>query len=196
MWEYFQAGGLMMWPLLACSILAFAIILERSWFWHSLGLKKDISQANKLLRTASEGKSDMQKPKGVLSSMLYAGLSVKKENCSKVMEVMALEIMTAMQKRMNILDTIITAAPMLGIMGTVLGIITSFDMLGVAGTSDPKIVISGIAQALITTLTGLGIAVFTLFPYNYFNNRIDQAHDILEMYGSRLEIALNIPPRA
>ncbi len=81
------------------------------------------------------------------------------------MEIIALESLARMRKGMNILDTIITAAPMLGIMGTVLGIITSFDMLGAAGAaSEPRAVIGGIAQALITTASGLGIAVVTIFP--------------------------------
>lgn len=178
-----------MWPLLACSIVALAVILERSWFWSRLGLKKDESIAARVLQDAREGKPRHgEAPSGIITAMLRAGLSVKEEDCGKAMEVIALESLARMRRGMNILDTIITAAPMLGIMGTVLGIITSFDMLGAAGVSEPKAVIGGIAQALITTASGLGIAVVTIFPYNYFNFRIDNAQDILEVYGSRLEL--------
>lgn len=188
MWEYFQAGGPLMWPLLACSVTALAVVMERCWFWSRLRFKKDESAAIVMLNEAKAGIRMAARPTGILCAMLSAGLSVCPEDSGKAMEVVALEALAAMRKGMNILDTIITAAPMLGIMGTVLGIITSFDMLGEAGVSEPKAVIAGIAQALITTATGLGIAVFTIFPFNYFNFRIDNAQDLLEVYGSRLEI--------
>ena len=84
---------------------------------------------------------------------------------------------------MPVLDTIITIAPMLGILGTVTGIIASFDMLGLAGVEEPKAVVAGIAQALITTAAGLGISIATVFPYNYFSARIEAAQEELEMYG-------------
>lgn len=189
MWEYFQAGGPLMWALLACSIVALAVILERFWFWSRLGLKTDEAEAERILQNAREGNiCSGASQSGILSAMLRAGLSVREEDCGKAMEVIALEALSRMRRGMNILDTIITVAPMLGIMGTVLGIITSFDMLGAAGVSEPKAVIGGIAQALITTVSGLGIAVITIFPYNYFNFRIDNAQDVLEIYGSRLEV--------
>lgn len=78
---------------------------------------------------------------------------------------------------------------MLGILGTVTGIIASFDMLGLAGVEEPEAVVAGIAQALITTAAGLGISIATVFPYNYFSARIEAAQEELEMYCSRLEIA-------
>ena len=166
-----------MWALLACSIVALAVILERCCFWARLSLKRDEAIAARVLQDASEGKPwQGGAPKGIITAMLRAGLSVREEDCGKAMEIIALESLARMRKGMNILDTIITAAPMLGIMGTVLGIITSFDMLGAAGASEPR------------AASGLGIAVVTIFPYNYFNFRIDNAQDILEVYGSRLEL--------
>lgn len=191
MWEYFQAGGPMMWPLLACSIAAVAVILERTWFWSRTSVKKDETAALAMIDKLENGNAVAEAhPVGILSDMLGAGLSVPPSESGKAMEIVALEAVARMRRGMSILDTIITAAPMLGIMGTVLGIISSFDMLGAAGVSDPKAVIAGIAQALITTATGLGIAVVTIFPFNYFNFRIDQAQDMLEAYASRLELAL------
>jgi biopolymer transport protein ExbB len=93
-----------------------------------------------------------------------------------------------MGKYLNILDTIITVAPLLGIFGTVVGIINSFDVLGHAGIEHPQIVTGGIAQALITTATGLGVAMMTLLPYNYFQSRIEYASKELEKFGTSLEI--------
>ena len=186
MWDVFLAGGPMMWPLLACSVAALAVVLERCWFWRKLGLARDASQAAKLLREGRPGEGCQ----GLVAAMLNAGLAAPPGKSGKAMEVVALAGVARMRKGMNILDTIITAAPMLGIMGTVLGIISSFDMLGASGVGDPKAVISGIAQALLTTAFGLGIAVFVIFPYNYFNARIEAALDLLEAYADRLEITL------
>jgi biopolymer transport protein ExbB len=89
---------------------------------------------------------------------------------------------------MGVLDTMITVAPLLGIFGTVIGIIVSFDMLGTAGIEDPRAVTSGIAQALITTATGLGIAILSVFPYNYFNTKVENAARLIEKYATSLEI--------
>jgi len=87
-----------------------------------------------------------------------------------------------------VIDTMITVAPLLGIFGTVLGIITSFDVLGTTGIEHPEAVTAGIAQALITTATGLGIAILSVFPYNYFNARVENAALTIEKYATSLEI--------
>ena len=73
-----------------------------------------------------------------------------------------------MKRGLNVLDTIITLSPLLGILGTVSGIIGSFELLGDMGIQDPKAVTGGIAQALITTAAGLSVAIVTLIPYNLF----------------------------
>ncbi len=89
---------------------------------------------------------------------------------------------------MTVLDTMITVAPLLGILGTVIGIISSFKILGTAGIADPKLVTAGIAQALITTATGLTISIVTVFPYNYFKSRIENAIHVMEKYATSLEV--------
>ena len=93
-----------------------------------------------------------------------------------------------MRRYMSILDTMITVAPLLGILGTVIGIINSFEMIGTAGIEDPRTVTAGIAQALITTAAGLSIAIIAVFPYNYFNSRVDNAARTIEKYATSLEI--------
>ena len=108
------------------------------------------------------------------------------------MEAEAEETLKRMRKFMTVLDTMITVAPLLGIFGTVLGIITSFNLLGAGGIEDPKTVTSGISQALITTATGLGIAILAVFPYNYFNTRIEAAAHVMEKYATNLEIVAKL----
>jgi biopolymer transport protein ExbB len=107
---------------------------------------------------------------------------------AKAMESAAAEEIKRMQKYMTVIDTMITVAPLLGIFGTVIGIIFSFEMLGAAGIEHPQAVTAGIAQALITTAAGLGIAILSVFPYNYFNSRIEKAALDIEKYATSLEI--------
>ena len=107
---------------------------------------------------------------------------------SKAMESAATEQLRGMGRFMGVLDTMITVAPLLGIFGTVIGIIDSFEILGSAGIEDPRAVTAGIAQALITTAAGLGIAIISVFPFNYFNSRIEKASHGIEQYATSLEI--------
>ena len=90
-------------------------------------------------------------------------------------------------RNMVVLDTIITLAPLLGILGTVLGIIDSFDLLGAGGARDPMAVTGGIARALITTATGLTIAILTLIPYNFLRSRVESSLNEIEEVATFLE---------
>ena len=107
---------------------------------------------------------------------------------ARAMESAGAEELRRMQRFMGVLDTMITVAPLLGIFGTVLGIIDSFQILGAAGIADPRAVTGGIAQALITTAFGLSIAILSVFPFNYFNSRVDKAAHLIEQYATSLEI--------
>src|SRR3989338_4500378 len=105
-----------------------------------------------------------------------------------MLEMAADDEIDRMKRGMAILDTIITFAPLLGILGTVTGIIASFDFLGQAGIEDPKAVTGGIAQALITTATGLTIALATIIPYNYFVVKLEKAARNIEKCTTSFEI--------
>ncbi len=196
MWKLFQAGGPLMWALLFCSILSLTVILERWIFWMRININEDARRANEMLTSLRRDPSWRPEPgeQGVICNILLAGLNSCEQTFDKAMEIMALRAIGRMRRGMNLLDTIITVAPMLGIMGTVLGIISSFDMLSEAGVSEPHAVVAGIAQALITTASGLAVAVITLLPYNYFASRIDRAQDLIEMYASHVAITLSESP--
>jgi len=120
--------------------------------------------------------------------ILVIGILHRDFSMGKAMESAAADQIKRMQRFMGVLDTMITVAPLLGIFGTVIGIISSFEMLGASGIEDPKTVTAGIAQALITTATGLGIAIFSVFPFNYFNSRVEKAAHTIEKYATSLEI--------
>jgi biopolymer transport protein ExbB len=120
--------------------------------------------------------------------ILISGILHRNYSMVKAMESAAADEITRMKRFMGVMDTIITVAPLLGIFGTVIGIISSFDMLGGGGIDHPETVTKGIAQALITTAAGLGIAILTVFPFNYFNGRIERAARFIEKYTTSLEI--------
>jgi len=193
MWEVYQSGGPVMWPLLACSFLALVVILDRSMFWWSAMRKRNSSLAGEVLDLASRGEWEEIRLRTRHSGdyvirVLVSGILHREYDMGRAMEAEAESQIRRMQRFMAVLDTMITVSPLLGIFGTVLGIITSFKMLGMAGLDDPRAVTGGIAQALITTAAGLGIAIMSVFPYNYFNSRIEKAAHEMEKYATSLEL--------
>ncbi len=191
--EIFNDGGPVMYPLLLCSIIVLTVIIERIMFWirtgrrHNQALVDDILELSRLsdweaVRERTTGSKDY------LVKILVSGILHREFSMAKAMEAAAADEIKRMQRYMNVLDTMITVAPLLGIFGTVIGIISSFEILGSTGIEHPQAVTAGIAQALITTATGLGIAILTVFPYNYFNSRVANAALTIEKYATSLEI--------
>ena len=193
MFDLFQKGGVVMYPLLACSLVSLTLILERSLFWIREKRRADNALLDEVLELARlrEYHKIKARAEGAVDHVvrvLVCGLVHREYSLSKAMEMAAMEEIKRMKKYLPMLDTLITAAPLLGILGTVIGIIHSFDMLGRAGIQDPQAVTSGIAQALITTAAGLLIAILTLFPYNYFMSKVEKAAIRIEKYATSLEI--------
>ena len=124
-----------------------------------------------------------------ISRIVLSGLSHHRQGLRESIEIAAEDEMERMKQGLNILDTIITMAPLLGILGTVLGIIQSFDLLGNSGIEDPKAVTGGIAQALITTAAGLTVALVTLVPFNYFMSKVNRAAKDINKIAARFEAA-------
>ena len=193
MWHIFNKGGPVMYPLLACSILALSVVIERAIFWIRLGIQSQPALVDEILELARRGDWESIKNKTVntrdyIIKILVSGILHKEFSMIKAMEAAAADQIKNMRRFMGVLDTMITVAPLLGIFGTVLGIISSFEILGAAGIEHPQEVTSGIAQALITTAAGLGIAILSVFPYNYFNSRVENAAMLIEKYATSLEI--------
>jgi len=182
-----------MYPLLACSLVSLTVIVERSLFWVQEKRRTDDLLVNEVLELARlqkhlEIKARVKGAADYALKVLVCGLVHREYSLSKAMEMAAMEEIKRMRRYLPVLDTVITAAPLLGILGTVIGIIHSFDLRGTAGIQDPQAVTSGIAQALITTAAGLLIAIFTLFPYNYFMSKVERAGTRIEKYATSLEI--------
>lgn len=193
MLDIFIKGGPVMYPLLVCSILVLTVIIERSLFWISVNRHRNYSLIDEVLELCRAGdwESVRIKTKGskdFIIKILVTGIVHREFSMTKAMESAAAEEIRRLRRYMSVLDTMITVAPLLGIFGTVIGIIMSFEALGSAGIEHPQAVTAGIAQALITTATGLGIAILCVFPYNFFNSRIEKAALNIEKYATSLEI--------
>jgi len=189
----FIKGGPVMYPLLICSIIALTVIIERTIFWIGEDHRRDQALVNEVLSLAERGnwetvRDRIGNSKDFIVRILVAGILHREFSIAKAMETAASDELDRMRKYLPILDTIITVSPLLGIFGTVIGIILSFEMLGTVGIEEPQAVTAGIAQALITTASGLGIAILSLFPFNYFNSRVEKAATTIEKYATSLEI--------
>jgi biopolymer transport protein ExbB len=193
MFDFFIKGGPVMYPLLACSILSLTVIIERAIFWIREDMQRDQALVDNVLELCQKGdwggvRDRVAGSKDYIIRILVSGILHREFSMTKAMETAAADQLKKMRSYLGVLDTMITVAPLLGIFGTVLGIISSFEMLGTSGIEHPQAVTAGIAQALITTATGLGIAILSVFPYNYFNSRAESAGLKIEKYATSLEI--------
>jgi biopolymer transport protein ExbB len=193
MFDFFIKGGPLMYPLLACSIMTLTVIIERAIFWIVQDFRRNQALVDEVLSLCMKGQWDRIKEKVTGSRdyvirILVSGILHREFSMAKAMEAAASEEISRMRRYLVVLDTMITVAPLLGILGTVLGIIISFDLLGEGAIRDPQAVTAGISQALITTASGLAIAILSVFPYNYFNSKVERAARTIEKYATSLEI--------
>lgn len=193
LYQIIISGGPVMWPLVLCSLVVVTVIIERSLFWLVLERYRNRKLMDHILTLAESGKWSEIREKSKATKdhvvrILVVGILHRDYDMGRAMEAETEMLLQRMHRFMPVLDTMITVAPLLGILGTVLGIISSFKMLGNEGIADPKLVTSGIAQALLTTAGGLIISIVALIPYNYFNTRIDRATHVIEKYGNSLEV--------
>lgn len=182
-----------MYPILGCSLIALTVILERLIFWLIENLRRNQGLVDEVLALCQRGEWDavMERAAGskdYVARILINGIRHKEFSMSKAMESAAADELRRMRRNLGTLDTMITVSPLLGIFGTVIGIIVSFEVLGSSAIEDPQAVTGGIAQALITTASGLGIAILSVPLFNYFNTKADDAALTIEKYATSLEI--------
>lgn len=200
MLEIFLKGGPVMYPLLGCSIISLAVILERAFFWIKEDIRRDQPLVDNILELCRRGdwdavRSRISGSRDYIIKILVTGILHREFSMTKAMETAAADEIKRMRRNLAILDTMITLAPLLGIFGTVIGIINSFEILGAGGIEHPRAVTAGIAQALLTTASGLGIAILSVFPYNYFTSRAETAALDIEKYATSLEIVFEKLPQ-
>lgn len=185
-------GGIVMIPLLLCSLVSLAVIVERALCWRA---EADRSVPDRVLALAEAGRLEdarlaVGEGRTGLSRVLAAGLAHGNPAAADAMEAAALAELPRMRQYLPALDTIVTLAPLLGLLGTITGMIESFGILGAAGIGQPHAITGGIAEALIATATGLFVAIVTLVPYNAYLARAEREAERIEQYATRLLLAL------
>ena len=185
-------GGPVMIPLLVCSVLSLAVIIDRCGFWWR---RRDTAAAERALRLAAHAKFDeageiAARSRAPLARVIAAGLEHRDGGAAEAMQVVAQEELALARRYLPVLDTVITLSPLLGLLGTVTGMIAAFGVLSATGMNQPNAITGGVAEALIATAVGLGIAIGSLVPYNYFSTRVERGAEAMEQCGSRLEQAL------
>ncbi len=190
--EIFRKGGPIMWPLLLVSILALAVVLERVFFIISETSKRDLRAVQSLMSAVADHDMDRAIEIGRKSSyyvprtLAYA-LEHREKSLGNALVYAQSKELKRFRRGIGVLDTAITIAPLLGLLGTVTGMMHSFSLIG-GELSSPGAITGGIAEALIATAFGLVIAITCLVPYNYLNNRIEEARHELEASSAQLEL--------
>ena len=178
--EYFRQGGLFMYPLLFFSVLAATVAIERFIVFSKakLNVSDFLTKIRKALlvnRNVKEAIKICEQSKGPVASVMKAGLlryGHAREDIEKTIENAALYELDRLEKRLGVLATTANVAPMLGFLGTVAGMIKSFATLAEQGLTNPAAVAVGISEALITTATGLIIAIPAQLVYNWYTTKI------------------------
>jgi len=178
MYELMLKGGPVMWPLLACSIVALAVVFERLLFWISVGARKNQPLINRIFTLTEEGDFDTairegESSKCLVVRILTAGLAHRNYGLAQSLEAAAMSEIEKMKRSLSVLDTIITLAPLLGILGTVTGMINVFEVIAVHGSGKPDEMAHGISQALLTTASGLIIAIPVIFMHHFLSRRVN-----------------------
>ena len=178
--EYFRQGGIFMYPLLFFSVLAATVAIERFIVFSKakINVSDFLTKIRKALlvnRNVKEAIKICEQSKGPVASVMKAGLlryGHSREDVEKTIENAALYELDRLEKRLGVLATTANVAPMLGFLGTVAGMIKSFATLAEQGLTNPAAVAIGISEALITTATGLIIAIPAQLVYNWYTTKI------------------------
>jgi biopolymer transport protein ExbB len=193
--ETFFKGGPVMYPIVAVLVVAIAVILERIVWWTVQSTRRDSDKLDKVYAALEEGNvagavNLARGSKDPLVRTVWHGLNHVHASVEGALQVASgVEIQRA-GRFMSVMDTTITLAPLLGLLGTVTGIMGSFNFVGAADLAPAK-VSGGIAEALIATACGLGIAIFALIFFNYFNARVARLQFELESTSNNVILMLN-----
>ena len=194
MWEIVRAGGWMMGPIILASIVAVAIILERLWTLQD----RRVLPADLTRRVWDLVEADMVNDKVIaalqqnspLGKVLAAGLANRQRSREALMERLedtGRHVVHELERFLNALGTIAGVSPLLGLLGTVGGIIKAFNAITAGGVGDPRMLSGGIAQALITTAAGLCVAIPSLIAYRYLRGRVDRI--VIEIEKDAIQLA-------
>ncbi len=187
-------GGPVMYPLFICAILSVAVMIER--FISVNKASADNEQLSEQVREhltagrVNDALAVCEQHPGPVAGLLANGIrnrNLDSDSIERAMEELAMRETPLLYRRLGVLDTIITIAPLLGLLGTVTGMIKSFNVVGsTQGLNNPNAITGGVAEALLATATGLAIAIVTLIGYNYLTEKVKEIIAEMEIRATQL----------
>ena len=183
MFQIIEKGGPIMWPLMITSVISLAVVLERLLFTMRVKMRRQPKVVETLFAKVEQGDIEgaiKNRDKSLSSALLKA----------------ANQELKRFNQGLFVLDTVITLAPLLGLLATVTGMIHAFGLIGHRELDTPTVITGGIAEALIGTAFGLAIAILALIPFNYLNAFMEQARREIEDASTHLELLLIEPQDA
>jgi len=192
--DKFHKGGPIMWPILIVSIIGLTVVIERIFWWTGRWFRRDPKRIEKVFTAieqndVAEASRLSRGSRDPVLRMMWNGLNHQHASLQGALQVAAgIEIKRA-GRFLVVMDTLVTLAPLLGLLGTITGLIRSFSFLGNEELA-VQAVTGGIAEALIATACGLGIAIFALIPFNFFTSRVSNLEFELQTAATNLEVML------
>ena len=199
MWEIVRAGGPFMWPIILCSIIAAGILFERLWTLQ----RKRVLPAELIKRVTDLTDKNQVTPKVIealeknspLGRVLAAALANRDRGREIMMERVedtGRHVIHELERFLNTLGTIASISPLLGLLGTVTGIISAFNAVMLGGLGDPRMLAGGISEALITTAGGLAVAIPSFIAYRYLRGKVERI--VIEMEKIAVTFADSLNP--
>jgi biopolymer transport protein ExbB len=187
-----------MWPLFACAIVSVTVMIERVYVLRRAGAHGD-ETAERVKSLLIDGRYDealdaAQGASNPVGRVMAAGIrnrALRPALLEQTLQTAAMKELPALNRRLGILDTIVTLSPLLGLLGTITGMIRAFQVVATAsGASAAPAITGGVAEALIATATGLAIAIVTLPVFNGLNERVREIIGEMELYGTQTQTIL------
>ena len=200
MWELVRAGGPFMWPIIVCSIAAVGILLERLWTLQRKRvlpedlIKKvsDLAEKNQVTAKVIEA-LEKNSPLGRVLAAALANRDRGREIMMERVQDTGRHVVHELERFLNSLGTIASISPLLGLLGTVTGIIRAFNAVMLGGMGDPRMLAGGISEALVTTAGGLAVAIPSFIAYRYLRGKVERI--VIEMEKIAVTFADSLNPR-
>ncbi len=195
--QFFLQGGPVMYPILICALIAVAVVGERSFWWFRESSRRDPNRLAQILGAlenqdvpaAAKLADGSQDP---VIRMIHNGLEHVHSSLQGALELGAGIELERAGRFLTIMDTLVTLAPLLGLLGTVTGLMRAFLSIGTAELSVTAVT-GGIGEALIATACGLGIAIFCVVPFNFFTAKVARLQFELEAAATNVEVMVHQP---
>jgi biopolymer transport protein ExbB/TolQ len=199
--DIIQKGAIATYPLIILSVISVAVVLERLWSLRNIS-SLTLRIAESLVEPLKKGQRDLaivickqssDCPVGrIMLSILNHDTANRPEMTNSIAAEAMFEEAQRLKKNLWVLGTVASSAPFIGLLGTVVGIIKSFESMAVAGTGGFAVVAAGISEALVATALGLGVAIIAVVFYNYFQTRIAGLNGLFRIQVAKLIQSINL----